>query len=396
MLIITDELKINVLLFVFMFLFCLMVFEIFLIFDFYSSKPNQITSHFYKSPQINSYFNGLISKSKMFLIERKWTYIIPDKFLGWKIGDNRTRLHTFLVPNALYESNSMGIRSPREFDLEKKEGIIRIHLYGDSFVHGNDVPFEETMGYYLEKILNETMEIEIMNFGVEAYGIDQAYLKWKIEGREYQPDYIIIGYQPENCQRNVNIISELYFRHNFFITKPRFIIENESLKLINYPTLNYTKIPEILKNIYNWDLLEYECYYDSYRGKNCDGTYKSNLCYKIIETWVEEISKESEVYVVYLPPSGHLHGKYLTNVSYSSVPMNSNSNIDYYDVSRRIEKVYGLINPEIDLVNELKKTSMKNIYVGGDQHFTGKANKIVAENIYKFIWGNNNTITPLN
>jgi len=50
------------------------------------------------------------------------SYIIPDPILGWTINNNSKS------KKGLYESNSIGIRSPDEFQLEKKR------CYTDCFV----------------------------------------------------------------------------------------------------------------------------------------------------------------------------------------------------------------------------------------------------------------------
>jgi len=127
-------------------------------------------------------------------------YAVPDQYLGWTIGSNSSSLE----PAGYYQSNSIGVRSYKEFETTKQEGVVRIAMFGDSFIHSYDVSMNETLAFFIEK--ETSQQTEVMNFGVGAYGIDQAYLRWKVQGQQYNPDIIIIGFQAENCKRNANII----------------------------------------------------------------------------------------------------------------------------------------------------------------------------------------------
>jgi len=48
---------------------------------------------------------------------------------------------------------------------------------GDSFTFGQEVTYEESWGYLLEKALGS--EFQVLNFGVAMYGVDQAYLRYE-------------------------------------------------------------------------------------------------------------------------------------------------------------------------------------------------------------------------
>jgi len=55
--------------------------------------------------------------------------------------------------NGLYRYNSQSVRVEVEYAPVPVEGTIRIALFGDSFIHGDEVPFEQTVGYFLEQQL---------------------------------------------------------------------------------------------------------------------------------------------------------------------------------------------------------------------------------------------------
>ncbi len=296
-------------------------------------------------------------------INKYQAYLEPNSLLGWRIK-NSTQYGDYI-------SNSIGIRSPKEFSLEKDEEVIRIQIFGDSFAHGNDVPYNETMAYHFEEMMNSTNDVEVMNFGVPAYGTDQAYLRWKLEGTKYNPDIVIIGIQPENCERNMNMLSGIYFYFFPHITKPRFILENDEMILINYPTMETEELIKIVKEFDEWSLKEYECKYIENREKGtCNNEHRDTLCFNIIKKWFEEASENSEVYLVYLP-----HKDYLTE----KIQQNT---YKYESIIERINQEISIINPENELIEEADYTSIDSLYVG---HFSNKSNFIVAKKIYEQI-----------
>lgn len=50
--------------------------------------------------------------------------------------------------------NSQTLRADRDYDLNKKEGITRIAVIGDSHSFGDEVRDKETFSYHLEKMTN--------------------------------------------------------------------------------------------------------------------------------------------------------------------------------------------------------------------------------------------------
>ncbi len=180
-----------------------------------------------------------------YLKNRDRTYLIPDPLLGWTISPRRNQ-------SGFFQTNSWGIRSePREYDLSPSPGKVRIALFGDSFTHGDEVPFEETWGKLLEdKLRRQGVDAEVINFGVPAYGIGQAYLRWKYLGRKFHPRVVVFGFQVENIKRTVNIFRQLYSRNSRLpYSKPRFILNRQQvLTLVNSPTVPPEKVAETLEN----------------------------------------------------------------------------------------------------------------------------------------------------
>ena len=133
------------------------------------------------------------------LINGKAEYIGYSRELGWTTlpyGENE-----------LFRANSQGVRGTREYAIAPPQDSLRIAAFGDSFVHGDDVPNSAAWSILMEQ---KAPGVEIMNFGVGGHGPDQAYLRYLKEGRTYSPDIVFIGYQTENINRVVNVFRPFY------------------------------------------------------------------------------------------------------------------------------------------------------------------------------------------
>ena len=181
------------------------------------------------------------------------------KVLGWA-----PRPHSASA-NGMYSYNSQGIRSrvPAYAD-HPAEGILRIALFGDSFTHGDDVPYEHSFGAVLEQRLNEAgIPAEVLNFGVGGYGIDQAMLRFSQHGAAFAPHLVVLGFQPENLKRNLNLMRPLYDpRSGLPFAKPRFILTDQGISLINVPVLPPDRMVDTLRDFDDWELRAHEYFYD--------------------------------------------------------------------------------------------------------------------------------------
>lgn len=184
--------------------------------------------------------------------------VIYDANTGWAFRPNSTRqAGTFTI-------NSAGFRSMRDFARSPLADTLRIALFGDSFTAGDDVSDEETWAHQLEVTLNAGgLRAEVLNFGVGAYGMGQAYLRWRHLGSQFAPDIVIFGLQPENLQRNVNIFRQLLHGSGPAFSKPRFVLIDGELQLLNSPTLPPEQLLEVFANFNDHPLAPYEYHYQS-------------------------------------------------------------------------------------------------------------------------------------
>jgi len=159
------------------------------------------------------------------ILEGRETYLQHDPDLGWSPRPNGK--------NDLCQANGQGIRANREYSKQPGPGIVRVATFGDSFTHGDDVSNESTWQVQLEPLLADA---EVLNFGVGASGVDQAYLRYLRDGRQYAPQVVLIGVMSENLHRSINVWRPYYRSHYAFpLTKPRFRLEDHELVLVPNP-----------------------------------------------------------------------------------------------------------------------------------------------------------------
>jgi hypothetical protein len=181
------------------------------------------------------------------------SYVVYSPELGWDARPRATRTGgataTPREPHA--GSGGTGDEAARE--------TVRIALFGDSFTAGN-VPYREGWGYLLESGLRaHGVPAEVLNFGIGGYGLDQAFLRWRALGRRAAPDVVILGFQPENVKRDLNLVRLLYVPDTGLpFSKPRFVLENGRLELINMPAAPPESLPSIVAHLETWPPARYE------------------------------------------------------------------------------------------------------------------------------------------
>ena len=140
---------------------------------------------------------------------------------GWTLKPN---LRDVPFRGKVVNSNSKGIRGVQEFAYQKPPGVTRIVVLGDSFTFGEEMGDDETYSHHLQTLIPDS---EVLNLGVHGYGHDQMLLYLKEEGLKYRPDIVLLGFMPDDMQRNV-----LSFRD---YAKPHFAVTVKGLELTTAP-----------------------------------------------------------------------------------------------------------------------------------------------------------------
>ncbi|MEK7486933.1 MAG: hypothetical protein AABZ60_21620 [Planctomycetota bacterium] len=172
------------------------------------------------------------------------SYTIYDPELGWRLRPSSEKKKEGFS----YRTNAQGLRANREYSLDCPEHTLRIALFGDSFVHGDEVPLEQTFGSHLEALFPE--KVEVLNFGVSGYGTDQSILLYENKGKVNQPQVVLLGFLTEHLARNVNRFRRFYVPEieNPFLSKPRFILKNNQLELLSPTTYSPNEVATFIRN----------------------------------------------------------------------------------------------------------------------------------------------------
>ena len=114
--------------------------------------------------------------------------LVLDDVLGWRMKPG-------------YESrgirhNSAGFRGAEEFSMRPSK--FRVLTIGDSMTYGLGVSDDETFSAHLQRLTGD----EVINAGVNSYGVDQALLMWERYGIAYAPDVVVLGYFVDDFHRN--------------------------------------------------------------------------------------------------------------------------------------------------------------------------------------------------
>lgn len=286
----------------------------------------------------------------------------------------------------------------RKYAQRPPEGTLRIALFGDSFTHGDDVFFRQTWGHRLERRLNESgSSVEVINFGVSAYGMDQAFLRWGEIGRTFHPDVVLFGFQAENVARNVNIFRGLYAPNSGIpFTKPRFVLRDDgSLTAVNCPALEPAEIPEAMGHLPDTDLARHEWFYnpEAERGRfwhrsrfltlaadvlgggspswrrrgnvfRIDGE-PARVTLKLLERFRNDVeSTGAEFILVHLPKRADLER------------LLAGRDVPYADLLARVRQKHTVIDVQPDLLAAAKQTSLDRLF---QRHYSPRGNRIVAQ-----------------
>ena len=331
------------------------------------------------------------------------SYLIDDPVLGWSNGHSRRD------KTGRYFSSAEGLRSPRSgmsfadprtrhSATSKQPATIRVASIGDSFTFGDEVLCEESWGHVLEALLQP--HTQVLNFGVNAYGLNQAFLRYEKDVRTWRPQIVIIGIISEMIKRSVNIYPIFQDPEwDFPFARPRLVITNGVPTPVNQPVpaartiFSFAKIGDLpflaLDEYYRaylwergglWYLPEKSYFFRfaySFRPPSDDLTeerteHALQLSQLVLQRLVREIVDDGATpVVVYLPTKDELHELTATNTS--SVPL-------AIRLFQRAEMAY--VNP----TNCLMNVKSSEAYLRGG-HYSPQSNAEVAHCIEPVLGG---------
>lgn len=151
-------------------------------------------------------------------------YIVPSAELGWTIKRGGR--------SSQYCANDQGLRGDHNYPPVVAPGRLRIAAFGDSFTHGDEVENHQT---WEEQIERRAGHLEVVNFGVPGFGIDQSLLRFRHEAPAYSPRIAIMGLIGVDVSRHVNTFRPFLQEDTLVFAKPRFTLEEGRLVLVPNP-----------------------------------------------------------------------------------------------------------------------------------------------------------------
>ena len=184
------------------------------------------------------------------------SYLVYDEALGWTVGANRRGA------DGLNLSSAEGLRAATQGAvLDGPRDRLRVALVGDSFVFAERVSFEDSWGHLLER--DSAGTLEVLNFGVGGYGVDQSYLRFKKDVLPWKPDLAILGFPFSDLQRSLTVYPLISSPHwSMPFSKPRIVLNDGELQILNVPTIP-PQTMFAMGSVTNLPFLEYDY---GYRG----------------------------------------------------------------------------------------------------------------------------------
>ena len=147
-----------------------------------------------------------------------------DPLLGWR----NKPLREF----AGGRINAQGLRDDHEFPPEPPAHVLRVAFVGDSFTFGYSADGRvQTADTFVKRFdAKLSPKVEAMNWGVSAYGIDQALLTLERDVLPTKPRLIVFSIIYDMILRSARDRYMLNYPHPG-IAKPRFVLDGDELRL---------------------------------------------------------------------------------------------------------------------------------------------------------------------
>jgi hypothetical protein len=316
--------------------------------------------------------------NQMELKLRGETFLEYAPGLGWAPGKMKQSA------DGLYFSGKDGFRvAGRSYEETSQDKVIS--LFGDSFIFGNGVLYHETIGGHLQKLVGQNASVQ--NWGVSAYGTDQALIRYLEQGRKFKPSWVVLGVFPDDLLRNVTCYPSIRRPEWEFFSKPRFVT-HPKFQVINTP------VPQ-LEDYQTQDTLErlpclaFDRFYQIREWQARFWHRSLVLCWLHARfprrggAWERDMLKESievtngilkSFYDVTLKDGGRPLILYLPDITYSPEP------------DRRTRKVLlesGL--PFIDPAKEIQKIPATEQIGPDGSHYSSRVNEVIARAVYEAI-----------
>ena len=156
--------------------------------------------------------------------EAPWTAY--DKDLGWRNRPGVQLIDHFPTEPGDVRINAQGLRANRDFTPEPPAGRRRALALGDSFTFGFDVGNGLDWPARLEAL---DPQLEVLNLGVCAYGLDQTVLAYEQAAARFEHDLVVLGFLNWDVNRATHDFTASGY------SRPLFRVRRGRLALTNIP-----------------------------------------------------------------------------------------------------------------------------------------------------------------
>lgn len=162
---------------------------------------------------------SLLELGAWFFLHKKWPRKTPVPNNEWVILTGRGRrlqpnlnieMHSEISGRQVrFRTNSLGLRGP-EIDIEKKPGVKRILVLGDSITLSAFLPEDEVYPALLEKTLSSKFPVQVINAGISGADTKEELYIYKETGRRLKPDLVLVGFYLNDSRPPWGFENEFY------------------------------------------------------------------------------------------------------------------------------------------------------------------------------------------
>ncbi|MBI4422944.1 MAG: SGNH/GDSL hydrolase family protein [Elusimicrobia bacterium] len=316
------------------------------------------------------------------LIGARDTYLAYSAELGWTLRPS--------AGSGAYRTNSAGLRADQEYPPKAPPGVLRAAAFGDSYVHGDDVAGKDTWTAFAS---SSGTSVEVLNYGVSAYGLDQALLRYKLEGGRFHPDFVLIGFMAATLHRNISTFRPFWDpAAGMPFAKPRFILKDGRLVLIPNPMAKLADYRSLLENPELWlpQLAAHDWFYQRRHGGASDaatqelsynpGSEGFDIAVALLETFHKQVERDERSPLILIFPHRPI------------VALRRSGGRPYPQLLRALE-ARGL--QFIDLVETLAASELPvgALFTSTD-HLSPAGNRLVARAVLERLWATGQSRVP--
>lgn len=313
------------------------------------------------------------------------SYLIADDLLGWTVGPGRQS------KDGLYFSSSEGIRSSGpNVSYAARQPPYRVATVGDSFTFALEVPFETSWPNRLEQQLGS--QTQILNFGVNAYGVDQAYLRYSRDVRPWHPHLVVLALIQHDLYRSMLVYHFVSFPETGFpFAKPRLVVTDRTVRPLNVPVPSPQELLSV-RAIGDLPFIEYDRGYDPMEWR-WHAYYHSHLVRLLLSRfrrWPEQGPDASNETIT-------LNGEIITSFARLAEHEGSTPLVvyfparsDFLGVDRSLKDgVLAILRerriPYEDLTSCLSELGVSELFIEGRPHYSPRGNAKVASCLHPVV-----------